>query len=386
MCFISSNIIECGHGEQGFSVVLAASLLLVGVIAPQSIHAQQPGTWTVAPYSSANGGPAFGLWLLTDGTVLSHGGDLHQWVRLTPDILGNYANGTWSRLANSNYGRGGAQEHVLRDGRFYEAGGEYIYFWPPGSSSADHNSVEIYDPLANTWTIGTPGLYGDIGDSGSATMKDGRIFASSRTTMATQIYDPVKNAWTPAAAKTDNTGDEESWVSLPDGSVLAVSNTSHDRYDPVANQWYRTGPIPAGVTLGDVGPAALLYDGRVFLLGYHSKGIYTPGTLPSDPGKWAVGPVLPGGNDADDVAAIVEPNGKVMFQSYPDGQLANLLNEFDPVANTISTITPPPDPVIPLDFLVLPNGQILVTCSERDYISIPPLALRTTRGVQPSNP
>jgi hypothetical protein len=205
-----------------------------------TLLAQQPCTWTLAPYSIANGGPAFGLWLLTDGSVLSHGGDLHQWVRLTPDAFGNYANGTWTRLADSNYGRGAAQEHVLRDGRFYEAGGEYIYFWPPGSSSMDHNSLEIYDPLKNSWTIGSPGLYGDIGDSGSATMKDGRVFASSRVTTSTQIYDPVLNVWAQAAAKGDNTGDEESWVSLPDGSVLAVSNTSHDRYDLLANQWYRT--------------------------------------------------------------------------------------------------------------------------------------------------
>ena len=193
----------------------------------------------------------------------------------------------------------------MRDGRFYEAGGEYIYFWPLGSSSKDYNSVEIYDPVANTWTIAAPGLYGDIGDSGSATLTDGRIFASSRTTDATQIYDPTANMWTPAASKSDS-GDEESWISLPDGSVFAVSNTTQNRYDPAANQWNRTGPIPPSVIFGDVGPATLLYDGRVFVLGSFSTALYTPGATRSAPGSWTAGPALPDGNNTEDVAAIVE--------------------------------------------------------------------------------
>lgn len=338
------------------------------IVNPQPL--QQSGTWTPAPFSAANGGPAFGLWLLTDGTVLSHGGDLHQWVKLTPDAQGNYANGAWTVLADSNYGRGAAQEHVLRDGRFYEAGGEYIYFWPPGSSNKDYNSVEIYDPVANTWTIAAPGLYGDIGDSGSATLIDGRIFASSRTTDATQIYDPTANMWTPAASKSDS-GDEESWVSLPDGSVLAVSNTTQNRYDPAGNLWNPTGPVPPSVIFGDVGPAALLYDGRVFVLGSFSTALYTPGATRSAPGSWVSGPPLPDGNNTEDVAAIVEPNGKVMFQSYPNGSAANVLNEFDPQSNTIVPIVPPNDPAIPLDFLVLPTGQIIVTCGALDYIYTP---------------
>lgn len=348
-----------------YNTAAASVQLVVNPVPPQ-----QAGTWTPAPFSNANGGPAFGLWLLTDGTVLSHGGDLHQWVKLTPDAQGNYANGSWTILADSNYGRGAAQEHVLRDGRFYEAGGEYIYFWPPGTSNNDHNSVELYDPLKNTWTIGASGLYGDIGDSGSATLTDGRVFASSRTSNSTQIYDPVANTWTPEAAKGDS-GDEESWISLPDGSVLAVSDSAQNRYDPAVNQWHATGPIPAGVRFGDVGPAALLYDGRVFVLGSHSTALYTPGATRSAPGSWAAGPGLPDGNNTEDVAAIVEPNGKVMFQSYPDGSQANVLNEFDPQANSITSIIPPNDPAIPLDFLVLPNGQILVTCGALDYIYSP---------------
>ena len=38
--------------------------------------------------------------LLTDGTVLCHGYNSNQWHRLSPDINGSYANGTWSRVAD----------------------------------------------------------------------------------------------------------------------------------------------------------------------------------------------------------------------------------------------------------------------------------------------
>ncbi|HEY5089828.1 MAG TPA: hypothetical protein VIK30_07655, partial [Polyangia bacterium] len=116
----------------------------------------------MAPSSSTNGGPAFGLWLLTDGTVLSHGNALNHWVKLTPNKAGSYANGTWTTVANSAFARGGAQEHVLKDGRFFEAGGEFLYAWPavdgvaactanctnPASGSPLFKNVEIYDPVA----------------------------------------------------------------------------------------------------------------------------------------------------------------------------------------------------------------------------------------------
>jgi len=70
------------------------------------------------------------MWLLSDGSILSNGADLHQWVKLVPDQFGSYADGTWEPLATSPYGLGAAQEHILPDGRFYQAGGEYVYFWP----------------------------------------------------------------------------------------------------------------------------------------------------------------------------------------------------------------------------------------------------------------
>jgi hypothetical protein len=79
--------------------------LALAVVAPRL---EAAGTWQKAPSSATNGGAAFGLWLLTDGRVLSHGNALNHWVILRPDKTGSYANGTWTTVAASNFSRGGA--------------------------------------------------------------------------------------------------------------------------------------------------------------------------------------------------------------------------------------------------------------------------------------
>lgn len=370
-------------------------------------RADGAGTWTAAPPSPTNGGPAFGLWLLTDGTVLSHGNALNHWVKLTPDAKGSYANGTWTSLASSAYARGGAQEHVLKDGRFFEAGGEFIYSWPavggvaacasnctqPPNGSILFKNVEIYDPVANTWTQEPMGLY-DIGDTGSATLGDGRILDSTRVSNQIQIYDPSTNTWTTGASGPNPNGDESSWASLQNGGVLAVYPKGASVYNPATNTWVQTGPLPSGfpVTLtttfpgtydfGDTAGIAQMFDGRVMTYGLGTTAIYTPGATASDPGTWALGPDLlfkTGPNngepadEAEDEYTVTEPNGKVMVATFPFGASPDLLQEYDPSTNAWTSITPPPDPVgaFPVSYLNLPNGQVMVTGGSQDWLYTP---------------
>src|SRR5689334_7196445 len=89
----------------GATLPLAACML--------ATPAQAAGTWVKAPVNPGTGGQAFGMWLLTDGTILSHGSALNHWVILTPDKTGSYEHGTWKNVASRTYARGGAQQHVL---------------------------------------------------------------------------------------------------------------------------------------------------------------------------------------------------------------------------------------------------------------------------------
>ena len=118
---------------------LAAALALAVSSFGRSAHAQ--GTWTqvdgdrrlrervrlVAPHRRACARPRLR--------------GLNTWQILTPDKAGNYATGTWKAVANSAHARGGAQQHVLKDGRFFVGGGEYID--GPACTPALCNTAEI---------------------------------------------------------------------------------------------------------------------------------------------------------------------------------------------------------------------------------------------------
>ncbi|HEX4476157.1 MAG TPA: hypothetical protein VH142_13820 [Polyangiaceae bacterium] len=358
---------------------MEAALVVLFAAAP----AGAAGTWVEAPPNPTTGGQAFALWLMTDGTVLSHGSQLNNWVILSPDKTGDYSKGTWKSVASSAYSRGGAQEHVLKDGRFFEAGGEYIYAEPgcssncaqPGNGSPLFKNAEIYDPVANTWTVEAPGLY-EIADTGSATLADGRVFSSCRTSSQTQIYDPTANKWTPAAPTLLGTGDENSWASLQNGGVLAVGYQSAGAavYDPATDKWTRTGPVPSGFNLGDTSGISQMFDGRVLVYGLGQLYIYTPGPTPTDPGTWALGPKTLMNYEAEDEYSDTLPNGKVwsglVSMTYGPGLV---LEEFDPTTNMVTSVPPAPDRgnPYPIDYVNLPNGQVMITAEQNDWIYTP---------------
>src|SRR5580700_2106248 len=88
--------------------------------------------------------------LLTDGTVMVHQYVSPNWWRLTPDITGNYINGTWSQLASmqSTYGPLYYGSAVLADGNVVVEGGEYNL----SQGGVETNQGSYYDSATNTWT------------------------------------------------------------------------------------------------------------------------------------------------------------------------------------------------------------------------------------------
>ncbi|MCL2448805.1 MAG: hypothetical protein FWD17_07660, partial [Polyangiaceae bacterium] len=342
------------------------------------------GTWTMAPVNPTTGGGAFGLWLLTDGSVLSHGNALNHWVILTPDKTGSYTSGTWKSVASSTHARSGATQHVLKDGRFFQAGGEYI----DGMSGCGTlcNTAEVYDPVADTWTDLPNGLF-TISDTGSATLSDGRLVYSNQGGLQTEIYDPVANKWTQGANMPSNmgSGDENAWASLQNGGVLAVDIQAAAIYNPATNTWQDTGPLPANFYTGDTAGIAQMFDGRVLVYGSTNPRsglpaapttyIYTPGPTADSPGTWAVGPAMLDGHEAEDEYTDVLTDGTVMagVTSMPLGPGVGL-QLFDPTTNTVASTPAPPDqgnPPYPIDYVNLPTGQTMVTSANNDWIFTP---------------
>jgi MYXO-CTERM domain-containing protein len=349
------------------------AIALVLASAAVATPAGAAGTWTMAPVNPTTGGGAFGLWLLTDGTVLSHGNALNHWVILTPDKKGSYVNGTWKSVAASTHARSGATQHVLRDGRFFQAGGEFID--GPACTAALCPTAETYDPIANVWKDAATAPF-DIGDTGSTTLGDGRLLYSTRAGNQIAIYDPVADTWTRNGTMPLGTGDENAWASLQNGGVLAVGFARDGAaiYNPATNTWKRTGAVPTGFNTGDTGGISQMFDGRVIAYGIGQTYIYTPGPTAADPGTWALGPTMLNGDEAEDEYSDVLPNGQawtgLTAVQFGPGVA---LQSFDPTTNTVSSVTPPPDRgnPYPIDYVNLPNGQVMITAGSNDWIYTP---------------
>ena len=279
-------------------------------IAPAAVAPPAPGSWTALPANPVDRG-ANNIILLTDGSVLVNSGgvDQHQWTRLAPDASGSYVTGTWLQVASSFRGRLYFPSFILRDGRLWLGGGEDIQ-----DADKNTNATEIDDSVANTWTQGPEGLFGDIGDAPSAMLPDGRILLGHRFSKSTHIY-PTTNSFSTAAEVLDFSNSEANWQLLADGSVFDTIRTS-ERYLPSSNQWIAAAPSPVTMSSdGELGPVVYLPDGRVFVASDRNATAYfTPPTTLTGTGSWTVGPSLPNSEFAADVPAALEPNGKVLLE------------------------------------------------------------------------
>jgi hypothetical protein len=172
------------------------------------------GTWQVGTNSAPNslgftGNPL----LLTDGTVIvSDGGFLGYWYKLTPDITGSYVNGTWTQIASMpvingvQYAPDDNASAVLPDGRVIVMGGEYNWQGNPGNNvPVDTNLGAIYDPVANTWTpVSAPAgsAWSNIGDAMSTVLADGTFLLGSCCSVppVDALFDATNLTWTSTGA------------------------------------------------------------------------------------------------------------------------------------------------------------------------------------------
>ena len=275
------------------------------------------------------------------------------WFRLKPDATGSYVNGSWTQIAPMNDTRLYFASVVLTDGRVLVGGGEY---------GTGKNSVEIYDPVQDSWSRVNSWPGGDIGDSTAKVLPDGRVLLLPRFG-GDWIYDPATDVWTAAGFKGNN--DEQSVVQLADGNFLVPWDGASQKYITALNQWVPAASPPNGLisSASEIGPAVLLYDGRVFCLGANGNtDIYTESANPTDPGTFVAGPNIPNGLMCDDAPACVMPNGHVLFVADPGNYgIPSSIFEYDPVANNYTNVGGSAgDAAYYYRMLMLPSGQVLV--------------------------
>ncbi len=354
------------------------------------------GTWTTATSTSPRAQIAL---LQSDGSVMYQVGDntsAKTWSRLAPSSSGSYSSGTTTSLASMNVGRLFFGTAVLPDGRVWAIGGEYT-----GSHTQNTfaNSAEIFDPTAGTggkgtWTTTTSFPQSQFGDDPLEVLSPTQVLAGYIVGPQTYLYNPTTNAWTQTGTKLRNdASDEETWVKLPDGSILSYDVFSSistgvfhaQRYVPASGTWVDASNVnssnPPHILSSDavgdeLGPGLLLPNGKVFLEGANGYTAYY------DPvaDLWSAGPMLPtnGGKQlvAADAPAAMMANGDVLMALSPLGTLSGggytfpsptYFYEFNPNdgSYTYANLTFSADNSFIVCMLDLPNGQVLVTNESR---------------------
>jgi hypothetical protein len=343
--------------------------------------------------------------LLTDGSVMMQSiNDASVFYNLMPAADGGYVNGTWRRLASppAGYAPYDGVQVVLADGRVLFVGGEYNQnqYQLPFAPSGLTNMSAVYDPIADSWTmIAPPPGVSYIGDSPAVVLPDGGFVFGRKLGRDMWRLDPVSLTWTsvPATGKADDFA-EEGWTLLPDGEIFTidVGTPPHaEHYDPITAQWYSDGNTPMGLTSptsspggltygpaplevvggvtygpgptgrylppGEVGPALLLPDGRVFATGAAAgpvghTALYTPSATPAGAGSFTAGPDFTNGDDAGDASGALLPSGHVLIATA-----SGRFYEFDGATMPVTAVLTNNAGNTVYFVLPLPNGQVLVT-------------------------
>jgi len=358
-------------------------LAMLGLICPGAAA----GTWT--PLAHAAPGAVNLMLLLSDGTVMAAGSDgitiSNAWYRLTPDLHGSYANGTWTTLAPMHYTRLYYSSAVLTNGMVLVAGGEY--------GTGTTNS-ELYDPVSNTWTVVPmpPGLITTNNSPSASTGQNSAGFLDSvskilpngdvlvapvepATSGGTVLYHAASNTWS-AGPKLfrGSYQDEASWVKLPDDSILTIDpfGTNSERYIPSLNRWVNDANVPVTLYSGhlkELGAAFLLPNGQAFFLGGNGNtALYTPSGT-TNAGSWLAGPVIPNSRGIQDAPAAMMVNGKILCACSPTRNPSTFnaptyFYEYDPGTNGFSPVNGPTgvtDDVASFEaaMLDLPDGTVL---------------------------
>ncbi len=336
--------------------------------------------------------------LLTDGTVMIAECNTPNWYKLTPDITGNYATGTWTKLASLPKIAGTQYEPlyhasaVLPTGHVIIMGGEYN-----GSDTEVWTNLgATYNPLTNKWAaVSAPADWVKIGNSASVVLPNGTFMLAGccNSPDADVLFDAKTLTWTITGAPGagGNYQDEQGYELLPSGNVLTLDiwtnypsggATNAEQYDPTAGIWSSAGNTP--VSLADpakcdnweIGPAVLRPDGTLVAFGGNT-GCVSPKTDPiaiydSTAGTWTSAPDVPSvcgvkvACDLADAPAALLPDGNILFAASPRyGHSPTHFFEF-----TVGNLTRQVSDTLYFassagayfyNFLVLPTGQILST-------------------------
>ena len=345
--------------------------------------------------------------LLHDGSVLVLNVGTTEWYKLTPDVTGSYANGTWTQTASlpPNYGPLYFASAVLADGRVIIQGGEFNFPVCGSSNEAWSSLGAIYDPNADSWTSVSPpsgsgwtntagcgSANGGIGDAASIVLPNGTFLLSAccASPDVDALFNESTLTYTSTGAPDATDGqyqDEQGYTLMQNGHVLTISVWSPNdvwSYNPSSGLWAQVASTPGSLidptSCGnyEIGPAVTRADGTVVAFGGNT-GCTTPNTDPTaiytpSTNTWVTGPNIPSVCNATntlpcslaDAPASWMPSGSILFAASPGfgdppthfftfGTTNAITQVSDPIYNSSGL------PAYEYNFLQLPSGQTFMT-------------------------
>ena len=246
----------------------------------------------------------------------------------------------------------------------------FVYAIGGSDGSDPMDTVEVYDPAANTWTekasMPTPRL--DLG----VAVAGGKIYAiggfdGNKRLASVEAYDAATNTWT-ARASLPTPRSALGVATSSDGKIYAIGGcsgnecnrlTTVEQYDPQTNTWTAKAPLPEARSGLQViaGP-----NGKLYAIGGCTGSLcdrvatveaYDPST-----NTWTTKSSLPSPRDA--FGAALGANGKiyVVGGSNTGKQLADVV-QYDPTTDTWTPMTSLPTPRAGLLLGATPDGKLL---------------------------
>jgi hypothetical protein len=238
--------------------------------------------------------------LLPGGKLLVVGGVKSAGAGTAAADLFDPVGAAWTTVAPMNVMRSSHAATLLADGRVLVTGGSTV------SSTAakgyvNNTSAEIYDPVANTWTL-TPPMSAARSHHTATLMGDGKVLVVGGENVGylvgstAEIYDPVANSWAAPRVQPLSPRSQHTATLLPSGLVLIAGGfdivdglltplASAELYDPVLHTTAATitGGLDftaaAAMAFPHYGQSATrLADGRVVIVGGNTTQteIYDP--------------------------------------------------------------------------------------------------------------
>ena len=154
-----------------------------------------------------------------------------------------YTGNSWSEVASMNFQHGNTAAVAVINNKIYVAGGT-----GPGATQRE---VEVYDPIAGTWTPLAPMNVGRNHCAGGAI--GGRFYVaggrdSAGSDDAFEVYDPGANSWTsltpmPTGRSGIAAGVVNNQLYVFGGEIPSLHNEV-ESYNPGSNTWQRHSPMP----------------------------------------------------------------------------------------------------------------------------------------------